>query len=1179
MRSLFLITFILFLSSVAFAQTPVPLLQKAFESDIGGMYISPDQKHFITVENATASDRVIKLWDYKSRVIIKEHYVNLGNGEGTGKVRLDNRGIVYITDNQKIKEIDLFNTQISTDIFKVEWPEYIADFVKTSNKQMVISTKVLDEKAGTVYDVTNKARLYTYDLNSNVLIAQKEFAFQITSLTNHPFKNEIILGNNFGAIQFYNPSSFEKIRPDRELYKKNAIREIIVASENQLVINAAQGKNSKTFNLNHGIGSVMIIDIENTDFEKVISFEDQIPPKHPDMDDFIYEKFIPSNGVKQLLPFTNSRILILYAFNKIADLDLSSYNVEDVSPYEFDYKIEAITSHPATSELIISYGMLNPIGGARDLATYSSNKRRVLFNFNELQRTIDAKIILPVGDQLLFADFKNSNYGNESKLNLHSMYSGRVNHIEFKSATIAFTDNLSHWIIKSGKRVFIGKPKKRLLKYEKQVIEFSYDDEGVLKLSHQEWFENYSYFEFSQLPKSIYINDLVDFIPEKQQFIASVRKNNEIQYALINADGSIEGTYDYGTKFKLSPDGKYLAIVKKDFKSTHISLNTVTDLKEVFSISYKRAFSPDPSFDSSSNYLYYKDLTMLDDVNIEFSLTEYNISTREKNVLHNGDFYRNHFVDRKNNWIYYIDHSSAKKINYNTGAILYDRPASFARQPTTYLHHFDKVALYNTNFVTLFDASSNEFMETYFFENDQKINITDKNYYQVSANLKLENFGFSIDEKGYSFAQFDQLYNRPDLVMQFLEFPEIFLIETYELAYKKRMSRLGFKPSTLKIVKNIPVAQISTNEPSLTTSSDQFLIDLNFSDTALDLKSYNIWVNGVPIYGSVGKDIKDSVTRFRESVMLTLSSGSNKIEVSCTNTAGLESLRESMQVYNEVVPEKPKLYLIGIGVSNYEDSSFNLEYATKDVKDMERHFKETSSDYDSVQSVSLLDENVSLESVMALKKLLQLSHVDDHVIVFYAGHGLLDDQFDYYLSTYDMNFEQPAQNGIPYSTINDLLDGIPARKKLILIDACHSGEVDKDALVTIENDRVDHNLKLGYRGAGSDRIVSKSVDQKKAFELMQDIYTDLRVGSGSVTISSSSGLEYAYESEEWNNGVFTFALLDGLKSNTIDINEDGEIKISEIKDYVSKKVYDLTDGLQKPNSRSINAILDWSLMQ
>jgi uncharacterized caspase-like protein len=84
------------------------------------------------------------------------------------------------------------------------------------------------------------------------------------------------------------------------------------------------------------------------------------------------------------------------------------------------------------------------------------------------------------------------------------------------------------------------------------------------------------------------------------------------------------------------------------------------------------------------------------------------------------------------------------------------------------------------------------------------------------------------------------------------------------------------------------------------------------------------------------------------------------------------------------------------------------------------------------------------ENILAVKQKLMQTHVDDEVILYVSGHGLLDKNFDFYFATYDMNFSNPEEKGILYDDLEGLLDGIPARKKLLLMDACHSGEVDKE---------------------------------------------------------------------------------------------------------------------------------------
>jgi uncharacterized caspase-like protein len=103
------------------------------------------------------------------------------------------------------------------------------------------------------------------------------------------------------------------------------------------------------------------------------------------------------------------------------------------------------------------------------------------------------------------------------------------------------------------------------------------------------------------------------------------------------------------------------------------------------------------------------------------------------------------------------------------------------------------------------------------------------------------------------------------------------------------------------------------------------------------------------------------------------------------------------------------------------------------------------------------------------------------------------------------------------------------------------------------------------------------VTLNNSFELMQELFSGLDKGTGTTVISAAAGKGYALESPLWNNGVFTFSIINGLKNRAADKNRDGTITISELKDYSIKEVQLLTDGQQKPTARRESINYDWKI--
>jgi hypothetical protein len=308
------------------------------------------------------------------------------------------------------------------------------------------------------------------------------------------------------------------------------------------------------------------------------------------------------------------------------------------------------------------------------------------------------------------------------------------------------------------------------------------------------------------------------------------------------------------------------------------------------------------------------------------------------------------------------------------------------------------------------------------------------------------------------------------------------------------------------------------------------------------------------------------------SFSVFLDSGNNVIEVYCSNRKGVESQRETFEVfYNaEAGSIRSTTYFIGIGAGKYQQQAFELKYPEKDVNDMSSLIQSLSTQANNALRVKLLiNEEVTVSNILALKAMLDSSSIDDKVIICWSGHGLLDKSLDYYLATYNTDFSNPANNGLNYTQLAYLLEKIPARKRVLFLDACHSGELDKE-----ESSLAGSNENLGSQGAKS--TIKKS-GLKNTPALLNEFFADVRRNSGANIISAAGGAEYALESDTWKNGVFTFCLLDGLGNKAADTNNDQHISIRELQSFLQQKVPDLTQGRQKPTSRTENLVSDWIL--
>ncbi len=259
---------------------------------------------------------------------------------------------------------------------------------------------------------------------------------------------------------------------------------------------------------------------------------------------------------------------------------------------------------------------------------------------------------------------------------------------------------------------------------------------------------------------------------------------------------------------------------------------------------------------------------------------------------------------------------------------------------------------------------------------------------------------------------------------------------------------------------------------------------------------------------------------------------SNIVSVKATTSNGEMTSRGGIvetPIIKKENNEKPNIYIVSVGISEYKSSKLKLNYPSTDATSFASavtasaiKFLTTDKEHidkDHVHTYVFNTENDSLNwpyKINIQKKIEEIAKTakaDDVFILFFAGHGiLLNGEKNFYLLTADAtSFELSAasKNFVAISTneLREWMQKIKANKQLLILDACNSGK----ALEDLQN-------SLRKRG-------EISPSQTKALE-------DLKDKSGFFILAASASGQSAYEATQFGHGLLTYSLLSGIKLGT-----------------------------------------------
>ncbi|MBN1699038.1 MAG: caspase family protein [Spirochaetales bacterium] len=259
------------------------------------------------------------------------------------------------------------------------------------------------------------------------------------------------------------------------------------------------------------------------------------------------------------------------------------------------------------------------------------------------------------------------------------------------------------------------------------------------------------------------------------------------------------------------------------------------------------------------------------------------------------------------------------------------------------------------------------------------------------------------------------------------------------------------------------------------------------------------------------------------------------ISITKTGTSGHDSLM-------------PKLYLLSVGVSAYEDPQLRLGFAAKDAADFSKAMAvQKKRLYGEVTVTLLTDEKATKDNILdGLDWIQKETTSRDIAMIFFAGHGINDNTGNLYYLPVEADLQKIKRTCLPSNDIATTIQSI-AGKVVYFMDTCHSG------LISV----------TGRRGI-------LHLDTNK--EVMELIHAE----NGAVVFCSSSGNQYSLENEGWGNGAFTLALVEGI-SGKADYIGEGTITINQLDLYISERVKKLTGGRQTPVTAKPDTIRDFPI--
>ncbi|GEM_PF-1582853 len=230
-----------------------------------------------------------------------------------------------------------------------------------------------------------------------------------------------------------------------------------------------------------------------------------------------------------------------------------------------------------------------------------------------------------------------------------------------------------------------------------------------------------------------------------------------------------------------------------------------------------------------------------------------------------------------------------------------------------------------------------------------------------------------------------------------------------------------------------------------------------------------------------------------------------------------------------------------IGIDDYEDPELgDLRFAAKDGHDLAATL--IAQDGGGFDHVEVLSGRVSRREIEgALAELTRTLGREDTLLFYFAGHGTMylpTSGTELYLLASESRLDDPVGTGLKVDDLADTVSGLPARHRVMVVDACHSG-TGRSAL-----------------GADAKALLKKSRGKAPPPATQA-------VGRFEARLFAAHYDQPALEDDSLQNGVYSHYFTQALAGEG-DMDGDALVDVIEAHTYAMEHTIARTQGRQTP---------------